>query len=323
MEHRLLEEKFYIGEENIAWVLTTPWLPKQKYGFVAVKNPEYLKDKVDEWGYKYCDEREFLYRKPNAKERREIVINTIIESEGRPFSIAKLANLLAISDRTLQKLLKRLREEGLIAVSETFGKNGARRSNSYRYLDPPCISYGSGLNLHVLYDRKHSAGFRNWEWKDFLFVHDKVWHDQYDLCKLKFDAHVARRKYLEERHLPLIVPEEIKFLTLRYCYWKGENAVLNYAYECPCANYQYTQDGTFRIAIDFSAPPQTIRFFEHNLEVRFFGDSDNPQAEIIDKDNQTRMAVFSWFTENVIGVTTPIDEEYTEQYFILGDFTAK
>lgn len=80
--------------------------PTGKYGFIAFENPRYLREISDSTGYTYRDERKYIYRKPNAKERREIVINTIIESDGRPFSIPKLAKLLAVSDRTLQSLLK-------------------------------------------------------------------------------------------------------------------------------------------------------------------------------------------------------------------------
>ena len=296
--------------------------PAGKYGFVSFKNPDYLKDKKNQYGEVYRDERKYIYRKPNGKERREIVINTIIESKDRPFSIPKLARLLAVSERTLQTLLKTLREEGVIEVIPRYGKNGAQKSNAYRYTGEPCKFYGSGLNLNILYDLKQDAGFRHWRWYSMGFAHDKAWYDIYDLCKIKFEARIARGEYLRKNGLPLIVPEEVNFLVLRYAYWKGhDDVIFRLDIEHPCKNYQYSKDGTIKILLHTGEPSRTIQFFGHTFELVFAGSRENPVVEIYEQGE--KQAVFTWFTENIIERTTGIDEEHTEQFFILGDFTAK
>ena len=296
--------------------------PTGKYGFIAFENPRYLQEISDSTGYTCRDERKYIYRKPNAKERREIVINTIIESCGRPFSIPKLAKLLAVSDRTLQSLLKSLKEEGLISVTKRYAKNGARRSNSYRYTGTPCKYYGSGLNLRILYDLEQNVGFRNWAWYSMSFLHDKTWYDIYDICKLKFQTRMARAEFLKQKGLPLTVPEDVNYLVLRYSYWKGHNAVIySLDVEYPEKSYQYSRDGTIKVALNTGDRSKKIRFYEYEFELVFSGSRDNPKVDIC--EHGEKLATFTWFTENVIQRMKDIDEEHTEQFFILGDFTAK
>ncbi len=70
------------------------------YGFIEIENPNYMQDyeTVIETDLDYSSI--YLLRKPTPKERREIIINTIIECNGRSFSVPKLAKLLAVADRT-------------------------------------------------------------------------------------------------------------------------------------------------------------------------------------------------------------------------------
>ncbi len=293
-----------------------PNKPNKKYGFIALKNPDYQKDKREWWGSTYCDEREYIYRKPTAKERREIVINTIIEGNGRAFSIPHLARLLAISDRTLQTLLKKLQEEKIIEVIPRYGKGGARKSNGYKYIGEPCEFYGTGLDLRKLYNPKIDVGFRNWSWKSQYFAHDKAWHDLYKLCNMKFDARIARGEYLKKNNLPLVVPEKIKYLVLRYSYWRGrESRKPN--------DTQYTKDGTIKIPLDTEEKSKIIHFFEYTFELVFGGSKDNPEITIYNYDTKEKLNTFTWFTENIISDCFPIDDKTFEEFFILGDFTSK
>ena len=76
----LFNQKYDIDEYNED---TYPWelLRRKGYGFIYIKNPNFPMD----------DDREYLIRKPTPKERREIVINTVIECNGRTFKIHALA----------------------------------------------------------------------------------------------------------------------------------------------------------------------------------------------------------------------------------------
>lgn len=322
-DNDLLNDKYSFDHNDEDELLEfLPERPEHKYGFIAIKNPDYLKDKQAQGllGNTYCDEREYLFRKPTVKERREIVINTVIEGNGRPISIPKLARLLAISDRTLQTLLKKLQEEKIIEVIPRYAKNGARKCSSYKYIGPPCEFYGTGLNLHILYSPENDVGFRHWAWKSQFFSHDKTWHDLYKLCKIKFDARVKRGEYLRQNNLPLAVPEDIKFFVLRYAYWKG-------CIETLCnkslGEVRYSKDGTVKLAIEPLNRTETVPFFDYTLQLEFGGSKYNPEIKITDVADKEVLGVFTWFTENVIERSFGIDERMAEQFFILGDFTTK
>lgn len=196
------------------------------YGFIEIKNPNYMQDYGQDIDDALDYTSKYLLRKPTPAERREIIINTIIECNGRSFSISKLAKLLAVSDRTIQNCLRQLKQDDLIEISPRYGKNGVQKSNSYRYIGQPCDFYGNGLTLKMLYNVHDNFGFRDWAWKEHGFNHDKSWHSIYPLCKEKFKNRIARRKYLEENNLPLAVPEDIKYPALCYCYWQGETVKL-------------------------------------------------------------------------------------------------
>lgn len=279
------------------------------YGFVYVKNPHYMVD---------GDERKYLIRKPTPKERREIIINTVIECNGKTFAIPVLAERLGVTDRTVQSILRQLQKEGLIEIIPKYDKTGAQKGNAYRYAGQPCEKYGSGLTLQTLCSAKEDAGFRDWAWKEHVFNHDKSWHCIYPLCKEKFKSRIARRKYLEENNLPLIVPEDIKYLVLRYCYWKGETDKLYKPDELI-----YSKDGTVKIAIEPLNRTEDVSFFGYTLSVEIDGIKDNPNITITNAETRETFGVFTWFEENIIQSDKQIDDTHTEQFFILGDFTTK
>ncbi len=291
------------GADLLYWEV----LEHNRYGFVYVKNPHYL---IDD------DDMEYLIRKPTPKERREIVINTVIECNGRTFAVCDLADRLGVSERTMQIILRQLQKERLIEIIPRHNKNGKQTRNAYRYIGPQCKLYGSGLTLRHLYSTKQDVGFRYWAWKEYEFKHNKVWHNIYALCKAKFDARVARRKYLERNNLPLVIPEDVKYLVLRYCYWKGEYRKL---YD----NNLFSKDGSLKLELFPLGRTETVDIFGYTFSVEFGGTKENPQITISDKDTGEQMGVFGWFNENVIENEKDIDETQVEQYFIVGDFTTK
>ncbi len=286
-----------------------PWKQYRRkgYGFIYIKNPNYL---VDD------DDREYLIRKPTPKERREIVVNTVIKCNGRMFKIHALAQRLAVSDRTVQTILRQLQKDGLIEITPKRGKDGKQKGNAYRYIGPPCEFYGSGLTLKDLYDINNGVGFRDWAWKTHGFNHDQNWHNIYPLCKAKFEKRMARREYLEANGLPLIVPEDIKYIVLRYCYWKGETKKVS-------GHYLYSQDRTIKLSLEPLNRTETVKIFGITLCAEIAGTKDNPQVSIIDADTNKQLTVFTWFDENILIGDLDIDEKHVEQVFILGDFTTR
>ena len=62
----------------------------------------------------------YHYRKPRPSERKEIILNYIIDNSGTPIKINYLSSKLAVSDRTIQKIIKELSNEWLIKVESCF-----------------------------------------------------------------------------------------------------------------------------------------------------------------------------------------------------------
>ncbi len=311
MSH-LLYEKYERAEVDIDYLLHWEILEPNRCGFVYVKNPRYPMED---------DDREYLIRKPTPEERREIVINLIIECNGRSFSIPNLAHKLGVTDRTIQTLLRSLQKEGLIQIIPRKTKTGAQKGNVYRYIGEPCEKYGSGLTLKLLYDPNTDVGFRNWAWKEHEFAHNKIWHSIYPLCKEKFKCRIARKKYLQGNGYPLIVPEDIRYLVLRYCYWKGDEET--YSRQSHSDNGLHSKDGTIKIAIEPLNRTEKIKFYGYTLSVEICGTKDNPVITITDSEDNELLGVFTWFDENVIDRSFELDDGLFEQFFILGDFATR
>ena len=288
--------------------------PYNKYGFIEIENPNYLNDYGNDDDDMDCTSK-YLLRKPTPAERREIIINTIIECNGRSFSIPKLAKMLAVSDRTIQSTLKQLRLEGIIKITPRYGKSGVQKSNSYRYIGEQCKFYGSGLTLKTLYSTKQDAGFRDWAWKNTMFPYDGYWYSLYEQCLKKYRVRVSKRKYLEKHGLPLIVPEPIKYLTLRYTYWKGELWINEMN--------RITRDSTVKIELNAGQKYKIVKLGGYRLLLLFLGNTDNPKIKIYDLKYGTKLATFTWFSENLIETDRRISETHMEQLILLGDFTTK
>ena len=304
-----MNELFTQKYNNEEWVEDEyPWKQylRKGYGFIYIRNPNFPLE----------DDNEYIIRKPTPKERREIVINTVMECNGRAFKIHALAERLCVSDRTVQTILRQLEKDGLIQITPKCGKDGKQKGNAYKYIGPPCEFYGSGLTLKDLYDISKDVGFRDWAWKTHGFGHDKNWHNIYPLCKAKFEKRMARKEYLQANNLPLVVPEDVKYLVLRYCYWKGKRTKLK-------GKYLFSQDRTIKLALEPLNRTETVKIFGITLYAKITGTRDNPQVTIIDADTNKQLTVFTWFDENILIGDCDIDEDTVDQVFILGDFTTR
>lgn len=285
-----------------------PWqlMRRKGYGFIYIKNPKYPLE----------SDREYLTRKPTPKERREIVINTVIECNGRTFKIPVLAAKLSVSDRTLQTILRHLEKDGLIQITPKYNKQGRQVGNAYKYIGPPCESYGTGLTLKDLYDINRDVGFRDWAWRSRGFAHDQHWYNIYPTCKSRFERRIARKEYLKEKGLPLVIPDDTKYIVLRYAYWKGDRDVLT--------DYEFLeQNRTKKFALEPLNRTETIDIFGVPIIVKINGPKENPHIKLIDGDTNKRITTFTWFDENVVSGVCDIDEETVEQILILGDFTTR
>lgn len=79
---------------------------KDKYGYIEFVDKHKLKNNG------YDDNIEPELRKPTPAEREEIILNFIRANSGQPVFVWLLAEKLGVSDRTIQKILKNLRNKG-------------------------------------------------------------------------------------------------------------------------------------------------------------------------------------------------------------------
>jgi len=105
-------------------------------------------------------------RKPTPSERKEIILNYIIDNSGTPIKVNFLSTKLAVSDRTIQKIIKELIIEGLIKV-EPYFINNKQSGNKITYIELPRTKTGKELTLELLYDISNPYGFRDWDWEEF------------------------------------------------------------------------------------------------------------------------------------------------------------
>jgi len=137
---------------------------KKGYGYIEFVDPRKLKN--DGWDDQIAPE----IRKPTAAEREEIILNLIRDNSGKYISIRKIAGLLAVSDRTVQKILRKFEERGLIRRISRYSANNRQQSNRIEYTGPDTPRSKSDLTLEMLYDPDNPGGFRDWHWEPFKFI---------------------------------------------------------------------------------------------------------------------------------------------------------
>lgn len=163
--------------------------PKQrgKYGYVEFVDPRKLKN--DGWD----DAIEPEIRKPTPAEREEIVLNFIREHSGKSVRISWLAEKLAVSDRTIQTILKKFETQGLITRTFAFNKRGKQKGNILTYIREDKPITGTELTLRRLYNPKNPCGFRDWHWKDFKII--------IGYCDKNFERIDSENQYAELKYL--------------------------------------------------------------------------------------------------------------------------
>ena len=143
----------------------------------------------------------YHYRKPTPIERKEIILNYIIDNSGISIKVNYLSSKLAVSDRTIQKIIKELANEGLIKVEPCF-VNGRQSGNKITYIGTPRIKTGKELTLDLLYDITNPYGFRDWDWGEFklhpdLDLEERI--NQFEILKdHKEELRKRREKFLSK-----------------------------------------------------------------------------------------------------------------------------
>ena len=71
-----------------------------------------------------------VVRRLTPTERR--IIAYVAEREGRPCSKAEIATALGRNRKTVDRLVSRLRTEGMLVSEPSWGENGGQLANTYR-----------------------------------------------------------------------------------------------------------------------------------------------------------------------------------------------
>lgn len=314
---------------------------KNKYGFIEFENPAY-------YSRSSSHEEEFLLRKPTLIERREMVINYIIRRDGKPINIPKLASRLAVSDRTIQLLLRKLQEDKLIVIIPNYSESGQRKENSYRYIGEPVKYYGSGLQIGMITDERNRAGFRDYDWGDFKFSDFGRWNCQDDLEDLKYEHREKKRKYLQRVGVEQSAfgATKIKYFVLKYTHGfrkRKQNSKLKtefseyeiHAARCEgsCvldeAEATFTNDGRIKFELDFDKPTWYFHLCsDFFIRAELKGDISNPEVHLYDDVEDEEAAepflIITYWGENYITLYATEADEYTGEYIHLsGEFTSK
>lgn len=179
---------------------------KGKYGFIEFSNPNYFK----EGGERY------LLRKPNPTERKEIMLNYIIDHSGEPISVNFFSEELCVSTRTIKSILKEFKEQGLIEVTNVFGSTGKQMSNIIRYTGPAVVKTGKELTIDLLYTVNNVAGFRDFDWYDLKFPKDGDYYEMGPINEAKENVKLLRKKFLDGTNEEPIGKHYYKYLKIEY-----------------------------------------------------------------------------------------------------------
>ena len=302
---------------------------KNKYGFIEIENPVYYNNNF------YFAPPEFLMRKPTPEERMEIVINYIIKHSGQRIDTTKLAQKLAVSKRTIQSLMSKLKAEGLIAIEPTFDDFGCQGHNKYSYIGPPVEKFGSGLTIGMLYDPKNRAGFRDWEWDEYSFKY-KGHYDLNELYNAKCTRRVTRSKFISSRGGdPSCCIGKPKFIAIRYSHFiksKPEerrtpeeyfriNYITGEQYDCRPGSL--STDGTKKFKIDFSKPRFDFALFGIPFACELVGSEDDPRVNIFHARTEEEYGQFSYWGANTLHFVWDAEDGRDEHLNIIGEFTSK
>ena len=122
-----------------------------------------------------------------------------MDNSGNPIKVNYLSSKLAVSDRTTQKIIKELSNEGLIKVESCF-INSRQSGNKITCIGKPRIKTGKELTLELLYEIANPYGFRDWDWGDFklhpdLGLEERI--NQFEILKNhKEELRERREKFL-------------------------------------------------------------------------------------------------------------------------------
>ena len=139
----------------------------------------------------------YHYPKPTPNERKEIILNYIIDNSGTPIKVNYLSSKLAVRDRTIQKIIKELANEGLIKVEPCF-ISGRQSGNEITHIGTPRIKTGKELTLELLYDVSNPYGFRDWDWGEFKLHPDLDLEERLNQFEILKDHKEELRKRREK-----------------------------------------------------------------------------------------------------------------------------
>ncbi len=137
---------------------------------------------------------DFLYpdgesgiRNPTPKQREIMLLNLIMRNSGKQFTVPFFAKLFAVSDRTIQSILKKFQENGWITREQDKTKE-YRKGNVVKYIATENPITGKNYTYELMMRKDNPLHIRDFHWEEFKFIPH---------CYIDYEAYKNRHFYSE------------------------------------------------------------------------------------------------------------------------------
>lgn len=115
------------------------------------------------------------FRKPNKRQRKQILIYYLRRRSGRTMTVKSIAKAFHVSERTIQTMLKELEQENIIRREKICNENGFQKANKIIYLGDKSRLKGNEPSIDKIYDESNPMNIRDFSWEGFLGFEDCKW----------------------------------------------------------------------------------------------------------------------------------------------------
>ena len=115
------------------------------------------------------------FRKPNARQRKRILVYYVRSRSGRIMKVHEIAKAFNVSDRTIQKLLKELEIAKIIRREPVYDESGFQKANKIIYTGDKTRLTGEEPSIDKVYDKDNPMRLRDFEWTGYWNFRDAEW----------------------------------------------------------------------------------------------------------------------------------------------------
>lgn len=112
----------------------------------------------------------YYLRKPTPNQRKEMMVHLCQQCSGKEFKIKDLAKIFAVSDRTIQLLLKELEKDGFIKRFPVLKNDGRHHGYIIEYVGAPIPITDKSVTISRVYNPNNPLTIRDFHWNDYKFI---------------------------------------------------------------------------------------------------------------------------------------------------------